>query len=229
VTGHSKDASRAPIGIAGGSFDPVHNGHLRMALELGSVCGLAEVRLVPSARPPHRDGPQAAADVRLKMLEAAVSGCPGLAVDRRELERGGPSYTVDTLTSLQAELPGRSLCLLLGLDAFLDLPAWHRWERILELAHIVVAQRPGSELPTDGIVGELLAERRISSPAGLAAIAAGCIMVENVTQLEISSSAIRALVAGGGDPRFLVPETVRELIEQTGCYGRPLTMTNSGG
>ena len=189
-----------------------------MALELAAHCGLAEVRFIPAGQPPHRDAPVASGTLRLAMLEAALAGCPDFSVDRRELDRDAPSWTVATLASLRAELPARPLCLLLGLDAFLGLPGWHRWTELVDLAHLVVAMRPGSRLPTEGEIGRLLAARGIAEPAPLHEQPAGCVLVHPVTQLDISASAIRALVAAGGDPRFLVPEPVRELIAASGCY-----------
>jgi nicotinate-nucleotide adenylyltransferase len=196
----------------------VHDGHLRMALELATHCGLAGVRFIPAGQPPHRPAPVAGSALRLAMLEAALAGCPGFTIDRRELERDAPSFTVETLESLRDELPGRPLCLLLGLDAFLGLPRWHRWTELPGLAHLVVAMRPGSRLPTAGEIGRLLAARGISTPQLLHERPAGSVLVHPVTQLDISASAIRALVADGGDPRFLVPEPVRELIAASGCY-----------
>src|SRR5690606_23896384 len=157
------------VGVFGGTFDPVHVGHLRIALELLERTGLREVRFVPAARPPHRAAPETPAAVRLSMLEAAVAGEPRFIVDRRELDRPGPSYTVDTLESLAEDFPDATLCLLLGMDAFAGLPGWHRWTALLELAHIVVADRPGSRVPEDGELGRLARERRTSSAAELSA------------------------------------------------------------
>jgi nicotinate-nucleotide adenylyltransferase len=214
------DAARAagPIGILGGTFDPIHNGHLRAALELLERVELAEIRFVPCRLPPHRDVPQRSGERRLELVQAAIAGEPRFSVDRRELERDGPSYTFDTLQSLRAELPRRSVCLLLGMDAFLGLPRWHRWLELFDLAHVVVAHRPGWRVPADGPLGELLAERAVTDPQALHLALAGGLFVTPVTQLEISSSALRALLARGADPRFLVPESVREIIVRSGCY-----------
>jgi nicotinate-nucleotide adenylyltransferase len=126
------------IGIFGGTFDPIHYGHLRTALELKGLLALDKVHIVPCANPPHRTAPMSDGSLRLRMVAAAVAGEPGFVADDRELERAGVSYTIDTLASFRAELPGRSLCLLLGMDAFLGLPQWHRWGELIELAHIVV-------------------------------------------------------------------------------------------
>ena len=125
---------QGPMGIFGGTFDPIHYGHLRTAFELAEAVRLAEVRFLPTGNPPHRDPAQASAEERLAMVRAAVAGQPGFTVDDRETRRGGLSYSVDTLGELRGEFPQRSICLLLGMDAFLGLPNWHRWREILELA-----------------------------------------------------------------------------------------------
>ena len=137
--------SKAPairrIGILGGTFDPVHIGHLRSALEVAEFMGLDELRLLPNARPPHRDTPQVAAQDRLAMVRCAVAGVERLSVDDRELSRDKPSYTIDTLESLRAELGASDqLFLLMGWDAFCGLPGWHRWEELLKHCHILVLQ-----------------------------------------------------------------------------------------
>lgn len=132
-----------PIGIFGGMFDPIHYGHLRTAFELLQSLDLEEVRFIPCGDPPHRADTFADAAFRLHMVRLATMAEPGFTVDDRELRRQGPSYSVDTLASLRGEFPGRSLCLITGMDAFLGLPGWHRWDEILDFAHIVVAHRPG--------------------------------------------------------------------------------------
>jgi len=126
-----------PIGVFGGEFDPIHNGHLRTAFELWQELRLTEVRIVPTGSPPHREPPYASAELRLHMVRAAIADQPAFMVDDRETRRTGMSFSVDTLTELRAEFPNRSLCLLLGMDAFLGLPNWHRWREILDLAHVV--------------------------------------------------------------------------------------------
>src|SRR6202522_2934291 len=144
-----------PIGLFGGTFDPIHYGHLRTAFELWQLLKLAQVRFLPTGNPPHREAPLASSELRLEMVRAAVAGQPGFAVDDREIRRSGVSYSVDTLTDLRREHPQRSLCLLLGMDAFLGMPTWHRWRDIFELAHVVVAHRPGWKAPITGPLGEV--------------------------------------------------------------------------
>jgi nicotinate-nucleotide adenylyltransferase len=207
-----------PIGVFGGTFDPVHYGHLRTAFELWQLLHLAEVRFLPTGNPPHRDPPLAGAALRLRMVRAAVAGLPAFTVDDREIRRSGVSYSVDTLAELRAEYPRRSLCLLLGMDAFLGLPHWHRWRELLELAHIVVAHRPGWKVPTMGPLGEVMVDHGTGSIRELHERTAGRIYVHAVTQLEISSTELRQLIVSRLDPRYLVPDEVRRILLDSECY-----------
>jgi len=207
-----------PIGIFGGTFDPIHCGHLRTAFELWQELRLEEVRLLPAGTPPHRDQLYASAAMRLQMVRAAIKDQPSFVVDDREVRRTGVSYSVDTLTELRQEYPGRSLCLLLGMDAFLGLPHWHRWRELLTLAHIVVAHRPGWHAPTSGPLGQVMVDHGTGSIRELHEQPAGRIYVHAGTQLEISSTELRALLVAGRDPRYLVPEEVRQIIFETRCY-----------
>jgi nicotinate-nucleotide adenylyltransferase len=208
----------SPLGILGGTFDPIHYGHLRSAWELLEVLALDQVCFVPAGTPPHRRMPRTSAELRLAMVRAAVAGEPRFNVDDRELYRDGPSYTVDTLTALRAEQGERSICLLLGMDAFLGLPGWHRWQALAELAHIVVVHRPGWDAGFDGELAELVRKRGQTDVAALHARPAGHVLLQPVTQLSISSSGIRELVAAGRDPRFLLPDSVREMMLESKCY-----------
>jgi nicotinate-nucleotide adenylyltransferase len=210
-----------PRGVFGGTFDPIHFGHLRTAFELLQALRLEEVRFIPAGRPPHRDVPLADAGLRLAMVRAATADQPGFSVDDRELRRSGPSYSVLTLAELRAEDPARPLCLLIGMDAFMGLPTWHRWHELLELAHVVVARRPGWSAPAEGTLGELLGHRGTTRVEDLHQHPSGRILVHKVTQLEISSTELRNIVAAGTDPRYLVPDPVRDVIQRTGCYTHP--------
>jgi nicotinate-nucleotide adenylyltransferase len=212
-----------PLGVFGGTFDPIHFGHLRTAFELMQVLALGELRFVPAGAPPHRDVPLAEAEVRLAMVRAAIGDQPGFTVDDREVRRGGPSYTVVTLDELRAETASRPLVLAVGMDAFLGLPTWHRWREILQLAHVAVAHRPGWRAPTSGVLGELLQASGTDRAGDLHESAAGRIFVHPVTQLEISSTDLRNIILSGRDPRYLVPDAVRDIIRETGCYTRMTT------
>jgi len=206
------------IGIFGGTFDPIHYGHLRTAFEMLQALRFEEVRFMPCGNPPHRSAPFANAELRLQMVRAATAGQHGFVVDDREILRAGPSYSVDTLGALRGEYPLWPLALIIGMDAFLGLQKWHQWREILQLAHIVVAHRPGWRAPDMGPLGDLLADRGTHRIGDLHQAKSGHIYIHDVTQLEISSSDIRELVAAGRDPRFLTPDSVRAVIEKSACY-----------
>lgn len=212
-----------PIGILGGTFDPVHIGHLRAALEVRDALGLAQVRMVPANIPPHRPQPTASAVQRVAMLRLATRGASGLAVDERELQRQGPSYTVDTLADLRAQLGRRPICLLVGDDAFRALPAWHRWQELFELAHLVVVQRPpvvggrpGPDLPPD-LTRELKGRYAESVPA-LAATPAGLVWRQAIPALDISATRIRAALRARHSARFLVTDSCLRYIRRHHLY-----------
>jgi len=209
---------QSPMGIFGGTFDPIHYGHLRTAFEMLQALRFGEVRFMPCGDPPHRGTTFATAEQRLEMVRVATEAQHGFVVDDRELLRAGPSYSVDTLTTLRSEFPVRPLALIIGMDAFLGLPKWHQWREILQLAHIVVAHRPGWRAPDVGPMGELLADRGTHRIGDLHQAKSGHIYIHDVTQLEISSTDIRELIAVGRDARFLMPDAVREVIAATGCY-----------
>ncbi len=209
------------IGIYGGTFDPVHYGHLRTALEVQEALGLAELRLVPCQIPPHRGEPGARPEQRLALLQAALGdNPPGLRIDARELERPGPSYMVDTLASLRGEQGAeRPLVLIVGLDAFLGLHRWHRWESLFELTHVAVMRRPGFEPEWPPELAREREQRLTPRAADLRSRPSGLIHCVTVTQLDISASRIRALIASGRSARYLTPDGVLEGINQMGLYG----------
>ena len=211
--------SRRRVAVLGGTFDPIHIGHLRSAVELRETLGLDELLLVPAHAPPLRGQPRSSAPHRLAMAREAIAGEPGLRVDGRELERPGPSYTVDTLTGLRAELgPDTALCFAMGGDAFRALDRWHDWRRVLELAHIVVLQRPGASLPETGVIADAWRRRRLDKPADLAGRPAGGILALTLTQLPVSATAIRALIAEGRSPRYLLADRTWDYIRRHGLY-----------
>lgn len=206
------------IGIFGGTFDPIHFGHLRTALEVMQGAGLDEVRFIPLYQAVHREQPAAKGPVRLQMIEAAISGQAGFVADDRELQRKGESYTVDTVGSVHAEFSDRSLCLIVGGDAFSQFLTWHRPLEILDLTHLIVMQRPGHGAYTDPGLQTLIASRLTERVEDLRRQPSGKIYFLPVTQLEISATMIRALIAAGSSIRYLLPEPVLHLIQQGNLY-----------
>lgn len=206
------------LGIFGGTFDPVHFGHLRPALEALEALALDELRFVPAARPNLRDAPMASPEQRLAMLRLAVAGQPGFAVDARELARPGVSYMADTLASLREEIGARPLCLILGSDAFARLHRWHAWERIPRLAHLVVAHRPGWDGQELAAPLEALLAARECAPEALRQRPAGGVTRLSVTPLDISATRIRELRGRGREIRYLLPEAVRQYIHEHRLY-----------
>jgi len=208
----------SPIGIFGGTFDPVHYGHLRPALEMQQDLQLSEVRFIPCRVSPHKTAPKVSVEHRLAMLQLALEDLEGMSVDQRELHRGGPSYMVDTLTSLREELGERPICLIVGMDAFAGIHRWHRWRELLRLAHLVVASRPGAEVPLRGVPGDLLQHFSTRQPRRLLEKPSGVVLLHPVTQLDISATQLRRLALKNGDLRFLTPEKVRNYIETNRLY-----------
>jgi nicotinate-nucleotide adenylyltransferase len=198
-----------PIVLFGGTFDPVHIAHLRVALEAAEILD-AHVRLMPANTPPHRPAPIANAEQRTSMLERAIAGQERLSVDARELKRSGPSYTVDTLVELRGELPReQSIAILLGDDAFAGLPTWHRWRELFELAHVVVMTRPGHGGERSRELAEQV-ERRLADVGAISRTPAGHVVTIAVTPLEISASHVRRILAEGRDPRWLLPDALMQ-------------------
>lgn len=216
-----------PLALLGGTFDPVHYGHLRLADDVRRAFGLSEVRLVAAGDPPHRGGPSAPAADRLAMLRLAVREFPGLTVDDREVERAGKSYTVMTLEELRRENAARPLLLIVGADAFLGLPTWHRWRELFGLAHIVVVARPGVRL-ADELPPELAAAwkaRYTSDPSVLYSRPCGAIFEQAIAPNPISATMIRAQLARGSEGRKavsgLLPPAVLAYIDQHRLYLAP--------
>lgn len=205
------------LGVYGGTFDPVHFGHLRTALEVKEHFGLDEIRLIPSFIPPHRDEPSASPIMRVNMLELALQGQGGMVVDTREIDRGGPSYMVDTLVSLRRTIADRPLLLFIGNDAFEHLSGWHRWQALFDYAHIVVMTRPGVRFSA---LIDFFESRLTDSMQKLKTSPCGSLFFQRVTQLDISATAIRRIVAEGRNPGFLLPDSVINYIEQNQLYRR---------
>jgi nicotinate-nucleotide adenylyltransferase len=216
--------STAPLGVLGGTFDPVHYGHLRLAEELGETLKLTEVRFVPSGVPPHRGAPRVSAEHRLAMVRLAAAGNERFRVDDREVLRKGPGFTFDTLAGLRAEAGGsRPIVLLLGADAFFEFATWHRWHEIFNLAHVAVAHRPGvpaerwAERMPQPLASEYTA-RLMQQPLATHLTPAGGIIVVPFTALDISATAVREMLRAGASPRYLLPAEVLDYIREHRLY-----------
>lgn len=205
--GLGEDLNVRPLAILGGTFDPVHLAHVAVAWEASELLD-AEVCLMPAGVPPHRSPPVGDAATRVALLRAALRGQDRLGLDTRELARGGPSYTVDTLAELRAEHGERPLVLLVGADAFAGLPRWHRWQALFEVAHIGVLSRPGHAGHWPADLAREARPRQVDDPRRLHESPAGGVAVLDVTPLEISATRIRDLLQAGRDPRWLLPPGV---------------------
>lgn len=216
----TENTAGSPIGLLGGTFDPIHFGHLRLAQEACNALALAGVRLIPAGRPPHRGVPGSTAEDRLAMARLAAQGNPAFEVDDGEVRSAQKSYTILTLERLRAALGSRQpLVLILGADAFEGLPSWHRWQDLFSLTHIAVANRPGYAPHGRRWPGTLSPEldqacynRLITDPMRLRAQAGGLVIPFDMTPLAISASLIRDLVRTGASPRYLLPDSVLDYI-----------------
>lgn len=206
------------IGILGGTFDPIHHGHLRLAVELYERLHLTRIHLIPTSHPPHRYQPLASSRLRLEMVKAAIAGVEGLIADDCELCRKGISYTVETLSLLREKYPHHSLCLILGMDAFIGLPQWYQWERLITLAHLLVVRRPGVLLPEIHRMHDFLLAHQLHTPEDLFRHSEGGIWIEEIPMLNISATQIRNLIATGRNPHYLLPATVLEIIYSHQLY-----------
>lgn len=207
------------IGVFGGTFDPIHFGHLRLAEEMAEALALERVLFVPAGQPPHRAAPRSAGKHRLEMTRRAVAGNPRFGVDEREVVRDAPSYTVDTLTALREELgAARPIWLLLGADAFAGLPGWHAWQQLFTLAHIAVAERPEAPAMQINALPDALRREVAGRTTPSATHPAGGLRILHMTPLAISATAIRAALASGRSPRYLLPDAVLDYIGENQLY-----------
>lgn len=206
------------MGILGGTFDPIHYGHLRPAQEVLRTLSLSEIRFIPAANPPHRQPPVATPAQRLEMVQLAVTGISGFSVDDRELRRGGISYTVLTLQSLREELPQVPLCLLMGVDAFAKIETWHQWQTLFELAHVVVMTRPGWDIPGKNTLPAWTLGRIVNHSTQLTQTNAGHIYFQTVRPQDISASYVRAAIAKGDCVTDMLPPAVHEYIHANRIY-----------
>jgi len=214
----------AAVGLLGGTFDPIHYGHLRLAEEMAEAIGLDQIRFIPAGLPPHRERPASSPDDRLAMVKLAIAGNPRFRIEEYEVFKTTPCYMVETLTALREEVGyATPLVLFLGLDAFSGLETWHEWPRLFELAHLAVAHRPGhtpagwEQRLSDHLRRELLA-RQVDSATLLKHAPAGRILVLETTQLEISASRLRDMLRSGHSTRYLLPDSVIDYIQTHRLY-----------
>jgi len=206
------------IGIFGGTFDPVHYGHLRTALELSQQLNLKEVRFIPCQKPVLNKISKASAEQRLAMLKLAINNQPNFVIDERELKRDTPSYTIDTLISLRAENKNEPLGLIIGSDTLVALDKWHRWQELIQYAHLILVTRPDFIFPSEGIIANFIAQHQITDSDLLHQKTNGYLFVTRTTQLNISATAIRKEITDGRSPRYLLPESVFNYIQQEKLY-----------
>jgi nicotinate-nucleotide adenylyltransferase len=210
------------LGILGGTFNPIHYGHLRMAQELADALKLNEVRFIPSANPPHRTMPEVSAQHRAAMAQLAICDNPLFKIDTRELIRTGASYTIDTLISLRDELgEDNAFCLIMGSDAFVKLNTWHRWQGLLDYCHIILIQRPNASPHQPKLPEELTAlmhDHYTENVDDLALKNSGYIHMQKITPLDISATRIREMLATKHEAKYLLPDSVLAYIKQHQLY-----------
>lgn len=206
------------IGILGGTFDPIHFGHLRLALEAQQQLNLQEVRFIPCQQQVLKPTTKTSAEHRLEMLRLAINNQSKFIVDKREIERSTPSYSYDTLTSLRAEFPNHPLGFIIGSDALARFSQWHRWDELIQLTHLIIAKRPNYEFTLTSEVKEYLDKYVTNDPHVLQQQTHGYIYFQEITALDISATEIRNLVQLGKSARYLLPENVLEYIEKNQLY-----------
>jgi nicotinate-nucleotide adenylyltransferase len=207
-----------PIGILGGTFDPIHYGHLKPAQQILTGLGLNEIRLMPSHKPPHKTGTNATSEQRAHMATLACQDMPGFSVDLRELQRHDPSYTVVTLENIRQDLPDTPICFLMGMDSLLSFKSWYRWADILPLCHLVVSYRPGSVLDSQSAIADVLERHQTNDYQQLHQHHRGLIYLAEIEQLDISSSQIRQNIKMGASNQGLMPDAVADFVLTSGLY-----------
>jgi nicotinate-nucleotide adenylyltransferase len=206
------------IGLFGGSFDPIHNGHLQLLQTLHTQIPLPEIRLIPCAQSALRNPPMASAIQRIEIIKRAIEKMPWLSLDDREIQRGGVSYTIDTLRSIRLDMPHAALCCIMSMDQFIQFHRWKAWEEIPELAHLIVANRPGYVASFEGALQACITKRATDTVALLQTTPAGAIFFQKIPEVPISSTAIRAGLRAGKNVSSLLPEKVEEYIHSEKLY-----------
>ncbi|MFQ3197190.1 MAG: nicotinate-nucleotide adenylyltransferase [Paraglaciecola sp.] len=205
-------------GLFGGTFDPIHNGHLRPVLEAAKQTSIEHIALIPCHIPVHKKGPMSSSEHRLAMVQLAIAPYPELTADPREIRRNQPSYSIDTVKELRGEYPHAPLCFFIGMDSFISLTTWHKWQALFDYCHLVVCSRPGY---APQLVPDLLStlhKRQITDPQVLHQQLAGCIYMAQTTMLNISSTDLRQRLVKGQSTQSMLPATVLAYIQQHKLY-----------
>lgn len=208
-----------PIGLLGGTFDPIHYGHLRLALDFLQILDLQEVRFIPCKSPVLKEATQATPEQRLALLRLAITPVAQFSIDDREIQRDTPSYMIDTVKSLRQDFPNTPLCLLLGSDAFLRLNEWKEWQKLLDYVHIVVGLRAGTPFLLNDVLSDFIAQHQLNDTEDLHQQLHGGVYIQNISQLMISASDIRSQIAAHLNVQFLLPDNVYQYIQQHQLYG----------
>jgi len=206
--------TNALIGINGGTFDPIHLGHLRPALEVQKALGLEEVRFIPCSQPVHRNQPSVSAKHRCKMIELAIQSQSSFILDKTEIEQNKPSYMINTLKILSKRYNNKSLVLMMGTDAFAKFTTWHQWEEILKLANLAITHRPSEPIPQEGKIGQVFQHHWVPKLSKKT----GQIVDIPITQLDLSATALRNYLKQGDCIDFLMPDSVVQYIKQHQLY-----------
>lgn len=197
------------LGLFGGTFDPLHIGHLRTVLDVQQALNFSDIHIIPNNVPAHREQPVLDGQQRFQLLDKALQDVPGVVADDREIKRQGVSYMVDTLRDMQREFPDKHLCLIIGTDAYNSFCQWHEWQEIMQMAHLIVMQRAG----VTAMVNKALDNRLTTEINDLLNEKAGCVYSQNVSQLDVSSTMIRQLIQQQQSIQFFVPETIRSNLQ----------------
>lgn len=207
------------IGIFGGTFDPVHYGHIKPALSVQQALNLAQIRFIPNRIPPHRDAPWLSSEQRLALLKCALHNISDVCIDERELHREGPSYMVETLQSLKQDMPDEALCLIIGMDAFYGIASWFKWKNLFDLCHLIVTTRPGFDQASiaDHMSSEnyaFLKQRMTQDVNALSSLETGKILLQSVPQLDVSSTQIRTKLLNAEDVSQWLPSDVIQQLKR---------------
>jgi nicotinate-nucleotide adenylyltransferase len=207
------------VALFGGTFNPVHFGHLRIATELAELLQVDSIRMMPCAFPPHRGEPEVSGEQRLEMLQLAIGRETTLHTEDIELQRPAPSYSIDTVRLIREQIGGQTpLFLCIGMDALNSLDSWHDWQRISQYCHIIVSSRPSFSIPQTGYLADWITLHRCDDLTTLKQSAQGKIYFCELTMLAISSTSIRNKVSNGENICYLTPESVVDYIQHHHLY-----------